>query len=493
MKKRKFLGFLATALLCVLFTALSVQAETTLRGEGTSDKPYQISNAADFAQLANASEGKYFMLMEDVTLSSWNSINFDGIFRGNDKTISGLKTPLFGTIGAKGTVSNLTIENAIIEVTIPYVGAICNVNEGLISSCNVVESSITGTVSVGGICGDCPGTVTGCNVSGCTITGSNAVGGICGSLPYYGNVISNCTNSGGSVVGKTENVGGICGSNSKSITNCNNSSSVQGEKHVGGISGGNTNEGNSSITGCVNSGTVNGTGMTTEEGTADNSYIGGVCGQNLGTIKDSSSKAPEKESETTKPDETETKPEETEKKPEETEKKPEETEKKPEGTTTPTTPSTPPELTAPDTTTPSTTPGTTTPTTPSDTTQPGATTPTETAPSVVTPNPTPETTPTVNVPAPKKVQKIAAGNTKKQAVVLTWKKDKDAKGYQIEYSLNKKFTKQKKVKNAKKTSVTIKKLKKGKTYFFRVRAFKVVNGKMICGKWSAVKKIRIKK
>ena len=45
----------------------------------------------------------------------------------------------------------------------------------------------------------------------------------------------------------------------------------------------------------------------------------------------------------------------------------------------------------------------------------------------------------------------------------------------------------------KKTSVVIKKLKKKKTYYVRVRAYKVVGGRNIYGKWSAVKKIKIRK
>ena len=147
MKKRKFLGFLATALLCVLFTALSVQAETTLKGEGTSDDPYLISNAADFDQLKSGNDGKVFKLTSDITLSSWESVEFNGTFDGNSKIISGLKTPLFSTIGATGNVSNLMIKDAAIAAGM-YVGAICGQSSGTISSCNVVGGSITGNISL---------------------------------------------------------------------------------------------------------------------------------------------------------------------------------------------------------------------------------------------------------------------------------------------------------------------------------------------------------
>mgnify|MGYP001059784882 CR=1 FL=1 len=77
-------------------------------------------------------------------------------------------------------------------------------------------------------------------------------------------------------------------------------------------------------------------------------------------------------------------------------------------------------------------------------------------------------------------------------VKATWKKLTNVSGYQIQYAPNKKLKKAKR-KTVKSTSVTIKKLKKKKTYFVRVRAYKLVDGKKVYGKWSAVKKVKIKK
>ena len=99
-------------------------------------------------------------------------------------------------------------------------------------------------------------------------------------------------------------------------------------------------------------------------------------------------------------------------------------------------------------------------------------------------------------PAVKKIGKAKisrAKNTKKKTVTLSWKKVSNAKKYQIQYSLNKKFSKAKKYKTKKITSsklkVTVKKLIRKKTYYFRVRG---INGKNV-GKWSAVKKVKISK
>ena len=87
----------------------------------------------------------------------------------------------------------------------------------------------------------------------------------------------------------------------------------------------------------------------------------------------------------------------------------------------------------------------------------------------------------------KKVKK-----SKTCKVTLSWKKVTGAKGYQLQYALNKKFKKKKSV-QTKKTKYTIKKLKKKKTYYIRVRAYKMNGRKKVYGKWSTVKKVKIKK
>ena len=67
-------------------------------------------------------------------------------------------------------------------------------------------------------------------------------------------------------------------------------------------------------------------------------------------------------------------------------------------------------------------------------------------------------------------------------------------GFQIKYARNRKFTKKKKSKNVGKyvQDKTIRGLKKGKTYFVRIRAYKKVSGKKIYGKWSKIKKAKMK-
>ena len=83
-------------------------------------------------------------------------------------------------------------------------------------------------------------------------------------------------------------------------------------------------------------------------------------------------------------------------------------------------------------------------------------------------------------------------NKKGRKLVVRWNAVKDVKGYQLQYALNKKFKKKKSV-QTKKTKYTIKKLKKKKTYYIRVRAYKMNGKKKVYGKWSTVKKVKIKK
>lgn len=102
-------------------------------------------------------------------------------------------------------------------------------------------------------------------------------------------------------------------------------------------------------------------------------------------------------------------------------------------------------------------------------------------------------TPTTDVAStPGKGSIISAKNKKAGEIVLKFKKVSGAKDYQIQYSTKKSF-KGKKAKTTSKISYTIKKLKKKKTYYIRVRAYKLNGKKKVYGAWSKVKKVKVKK
>ena len=93
-----------------------------------------------------------------------------------------------------------------------------------------------------------------------------------------------------------------------------------------------------------------------------------------------------------------------------------------------------------------------------------------------------------------KVSITFAKNSKSKQILLKYKKISGIKGYEISYSTDKKFKKAVTRKNTTKTSYTISKLKKGKTYYVRIRAYKVDStGKKVYGKYTSVKKVKVSK
>ena len=82
-------------------------------------------------------------------------------------------------------------------------------------------------------------------------------------------------------------------------------------------------------------------------------------------------------------------------------------------------------------------------------------------------------------------------NKKGKKLYVKWAKNSKSTGYQIEYVTGK--TTKKVSASVKSKSKTISKLKKGKTYYVRIRAYKKVSGTTYYGAWSGKKKVTIKK
>lgn len=117
------------------------------------------------------------------------------------------------------------------------------------------------------------------------------------------------------------------------------------------------------------------------------------------------------------------------------------------------------------------------------------------APSTSTSAPAAQTTTQPAAPKNNKKVKVASAKAGKKSVKVTWKKVKGIKGYQIQYSTNKKFKKGNKtitIKSTKSTSATIKKLKSKKKYYVRMRTYKIVNGKKVYSAWSKAKSVKVK-
>lgn len=114
------------------------------------------------------------------------------------------------------------------------------------------------------------------------------------------------------------------------------------------------------------------------------------------------------------------------------------------------------------------------------------------------PSVAPGTVPTPDIPvvapAAVSVAKVSGvkAKSKKLKATLTWKKVKGANGYQVVYTTDKKVKKSLKKLLVKKNTAKTAKLKKGKKYFVKVRAYKVVDGKKVYGAYSKVLSFKAK-
>ena len=109
--------------------------------------------------------------------------------------------------------------------------------DGNIKNVGVVDSYFKGKDFVGGVCGRNDGTITNCYNAGdlTAIDPSAAIGGICG---YNGGTIANCYNTGTvTATGSIASVGGVCGCSIAPISNCYNIGTVTATSSGADISG----------------------------------------------------------------------------------------------------------------------------------------------------------------------------------------------------------------------------------------------------------------
>ena len=234
---------------------------------------YLISTADElrlFAAIVNGTDGMTRntaacgKLTADILLNdTTNWKNWETTAPANSWTpIGSGSQPFSGTLDGDGhSVSGIYINSTeIYQGLVGYLGS-----GGTLQNLGVKASYIKGGYSVGGVCGRNDGTVTNCYNTG-NVTGNSTVGGVCGEN-YFGTV-TNCYNT-GSVTGSND-VGGVCGYNNRTVTNCYNTGSVEGTERVGGVCGYNYG---ATVTNCYNTGSVTGS-----------NDVGGLCGRNDGTV-----------------------------------------------------------------------------------------------------------------------------------------------------------------------------------------------------------------
>ena len=247
------------------------------------------------------SREKVFVLKNDINLQGvdFKPIpSFGGTFLGQDFTISGVR--LTGEQSAQGffrylqktaLVENLHVKGAVQPAKSGNldIGGIAGVNSGTLRNCSFT-GTVSGTERIGGVVGrnKVSGVIEGCVSSG-LVYGDHYIGGIAGENV---GVIRSCVNKAevnthvdhNSVsammsslslenftaresTSDATNLGGIAGTSSGVIRNCENQANVGYEKmgyNVGGIAGSQIGY----ITDCTNHGRINGS-----------QGVGGIVGQ----------------------------------------------------------------------------------------------------------------------------------------------------------------------------------------------------------------------
>ncbi len=244
-------------------------------GDGSKDAVYEISNAGQlywFAGLVNGSlsgvtqnTSANVVLTADIVVNE-NVLKPDGTLNEGtfkewtpiENTCNGSYSPYTGIFeGQNHTISGLYFKKENTS-EVGFFGY----NGGKISNVGILNSYFCGFSQVGGVCGYNSSTITNCYNKGVvdgTADGASSFGGVCGCNL---GILTNCYNTG--IVSGQLFVGGVSGNNNGTITNCYNTGIVKGQSFVGGVSGNNSR----TITNCYYDSTI---------------YTGVAIGENLET------------------------------------------------------------------------------------------------------------------------------------------------------------------------------------------------------------------
>jgi len=251
-------------------------------GTGTQSDPYLIRTAEQMNTIGAASGdwNKNFQLRADIDLGEYTGTafniigtdaerSFNGIFDGNDHTISNLSlrtthqwcTGLFGCVS--GQIKNLGLIDPDVFAQGGKVGSLVgDLNQGSVTSCYVEGASVSGNNYIGGLVGSTSGRISYCYSTG-TVSGNGYVGGLVG---YVTDATVNSSYSRANVTGNLE-VGGLAGMTTDEASVLSNSyatGSVKGGTYAGGLVG---QVERGSAYRCYSTGEVSG-----------NQYVGGFTG-----------------------------------------------------------------------------------------------------------------------------------------------------------------------------------------------------------------------
>ena len=279
-------------------TKKEMEEETTIQTRVIIKNKREFLEFAQNCRLDKFSENLIVSLEADIDLTG-NDFEgipiFCGMFEGNHHTISGLNIQEDGS--AKGLIRYLTEEAVVQNLSVKgkispqgsrsYIGGIVGSNAGSIVNCNF-SGEIRGKDYVGGIVGinEVSGTIENCESEG-EIQGTHFAGGIAGENLGVIRKCSNFTNVNTEALKNNlevaditmealtnseasytvTDVGGIAGSSSGVIRECENQGTI-GYKHIGYNIGGIAGSQTGYVYDCVNQGQIFG-----------RKEVGGIVGQ----------------------------------------------------------------------------------------------------------------------------------------------------------------------------------------------------------------------
>ena len=225
--------------------------------DGTKDTVYEISNAGQlywFAGLVNGTlDGVEQNTLANAILTANITVNdnlLDSLQYDTEGNVSNGSdfiswTPIADCMEDHITLysgtfdgNNKTVSGLYFNDNSTRIGLFGSSEaDGNIKNVGVVDSYFKGNDFVGGVCGRNDGTITNCyNAGNLTVIESSAtIGGICG---YNSGTVTNCYNTGTvTATGQVASVGGVCGCSTAPISNCYNIGTVTATSSSTDISG----------------------------------------------------------------------------------------------------------------------------------------------------------------------------------------------------------------------------------------------------------------
>lgn len=226
--------------------------------DGMKETVYEISNAGQlywFAGLVNGTlDGVEQNTLANAILTANITVNenlLDSLQYDTEGNVSNGSdfitwTPIADWMGNRTTQysgtfdgNNKTVSGLYFNGDSTCIGLFgSSESDGNIKNVGVVDSYFKGNDHVGGVCGNNAGTITNCYNAGnlTAIESSATIGGICGY--NNGGTVTNCYNTGTvTATGSVASVGGVCGCSTAPVSNCYNIGTVTATSSSADISG----------------------------------------------------------------------------------------------------------------------------------------------------------------------------------------------------------------------------------------------------------------